>query len=242
MAPIRAANPATGKSIEYFIDPKGRPLADRPGSENVAPPSDIRWLADIRDILPKAAPLKKTANPAAPYVGKEVAAVVNLEGGMLRANFPSDTVHPKVFMNEAGKVVFQRVLADEFIIDIPYPEETERVTLLFQKLRKGTASKKKKPVLKELKELVLKWPDEESKLVVRMGNDTKDEVRRLDTPEGLDPVRLIGPVLKPRDNDFGLHYNVLAIPDGERLIPQTDIHQCRAEGCKPLMVPIVGGG
>src|SRR4051812_30242549 len=43
--------PKVGTHIEYFIDPERRPLAERPGSIDVAPANDIRWLADRRDIL-----------------------------------------------------------------------------------------------------------------------------------------------------------------------------------------------
>jgi len=221
--------PKEGPRIKYFIDPEARPLADRPGSDDVAPADDIRWLADIRDILSKPAPLKATANPAAASVGPEVAAVVNLDGGTLRANFPGDTVYPRPFMDKKGNVVpdFQRALADEFIIDISYPKETEQVTLLFQELREGTLAGGPP-------NLVLKWPDGETTLELRMGNDPKDEVRRLGTTDRFDPVRQIGPVLKPRDDDFDLHYNLLKIPDKVgRPLPQNDIHQCDFPGCKP---------
>jgi hypothetical protein len=220
--------PKPGTRIDYFIDTK-HPLAERPGSDNVAPPDDIRWLADIRDLLSKPAPFKKTADPAQQYVGEEVAAVVDLHGGVLKANFPCATVSPKTFKDGKGNVVpgLQRVLADEFIIDIPYPEKTDRITLEFRQLRENT------PV-NEPKKLVMAWPEEETLLVVRMGNDTKGEIRRLDTPERCDPVRQTGPVLKPRDDDFDLHYNFLQIPKGVgRPLPQNDVRQCSVDGCKP---------
>jgi len=217
-----------GTRIEYFIDQK-HPLAERPGSDNVAPPDDIRWLADIRDILAKPAPLKATANPNNPYVGEEVAAVVDLDSGVLKANFPCATISPKTFKDEKGNVVpgLQRVLADEFIIEIPYPEDTAQITLEFRQLRENT------PVSGP-KKLVMGWPVGETLLVVRMGNDTKEEVRRLNTPERCDPVRQTGPVLKPRDDDFDLHYNFLKIPKGVgRPLPQNDIRQCSVDGCRP---------
>lgn len=222
------SKPTTG--INYYIDPKGHPLAERPGSDNVAPPDDIRWLADIRDILSKPAPLKKTSDPVQQYLGDEVAAVVDLPGGVLKANFPCATVSPKMFKDgTTGKVVpgLQRVLADEFFIDIPYAEDVDRITLEFQQLREST------PVNKPEK-LVMVWPEGKKLLVVRMGNDTKSEIRRLDTPERCDPVRQTGPVLKPRDDDFDLHYNFLDIPKGVgRPVPQNDVRQCSVDGCKP---------
>jgi hypothetical protein len=85
--------------------------------------------------------------------------------------------------------------------------------------------------------LVLKWP-EETMLVVRMGNDPEDEVRRLNTPQRCDPSRDTGQVLKPRDDDFDLHYNFFQMKDVGRPLPQNDIHQCDFEGCKPAS----GGG
>ena len=219
-------DPKPATRIEYFIDPKGRSLADRPGSDDVAQADDIRWLADIRDVLPQPAPLK--FNPASANAGSEVSAIVDLDGGTLRANFPGDTVNPKTFADARGNVVpgVPRVLADEFIIDIPYPEGTEQITLSFKELRAGM------PVSGP-KELVLKWPKKESRLELRMGNDPKEELHLLDTPDRFDPVRRIGPVLKTRDDDFDLHYNLLHLAGDGRPLPQNDVHQCHFEGCKP---------
>jgi hypothetical protein len=214
--------------ITYDVDRKGRPLADRPGSDDVAPASDIRWLADTTGIFSKPAPLK--VDPAADSVDSEVFAIVDLDGGFLRANFPADTVNAKTFADVKGKVVssFPRALADEFVIDMTYPEGTDLITLEFQKLRADT------PVTGPPK-LVLKWPAGETILALRMGYDPTDEIRLLDTDDRFDPVRLTGPALKPRDDDFDLHYNLLHLPDGTRPLPQNDIHQCRFDDCKPLV-------
>jgi hypothetical protein len=225
--------------LEYFTDPT-KPLADRPGSDDVAPPDDIRWLADIRDILQiesKPPQLKKTADPNATYVDDNVAAIVDLDGGTLRASFPCDTLNPKTFIDKDNNVVpgLRRVLASEFIIDIRYPKETARVTLSFHKLRKGAA-------VTGPAKLVLKWPVGRTTLEVRMGNDTKEEVRRLNTPQRCDPARQTGPVLKPRDDEFDLHYNLMQIPPTvSPPLPSNDPHQCSSEGCKPLMVSNPGG-
>jgi hypothetical protein len=253
---VIAPRPKQGTLIDYYIDPEGRPLSERPGSIDDPPAEDIRWLADIRDILSKPA-LKQTAIPTEsnkPNIGEEVAAVVNLDGGQLKANFPCAGVAPKTFKdNKTGKTVpgLQRVLADEFIIDIPYAADINSVTLEFQELREGIPvnfpysedSDQDTPELRQLSEgtpvnapkrLVIGWPAGETLLVLRMGNDTKDEIRRLDTPERCDPVRVSGPVPKPRDDDFDLHYNFLDIPDDAgRPLPQNDIQQCDFNGCKP---------
>lgn len=220
--------PKAGTRIEYFTDPRGHPLAERPGSDDVAQADDIRWLADIRDILSK--PVKLKIDLAGAIDTEEVAAIVNLDGGTLRANFPGDTVNPKTFVNAKGEVVpgLRRVLADEFIMDIPCPEDTEQVTLSFEKLRADAP-------MSGPEKLVLKWPEGEATLKLRMGNDPKDEVRKLDTDARFDPLRLFGPVLKPREDDFDLHYNLFDIPsDVDRPVPQNDVQQCDFQGCKPL--------
>jgi hypothetical protein len=214
-------DPQPKPGIDYFIDPEGRPLAERPGSMDVAPPEDIRWLADLRDLLSAPSPVKT--------ISADVAAVVNLDGGLLKANFPCDSVHPRSFVDAAGKIVdgVRRTLASEFIIEIPYPKETDRITLGFQPLRDGIP-------MEGPNELVLLWPKKATELVVRMGHDTKDEVCRLNTPERFDPVRETGPVRKPRDDEFGLHYNLLTRPQG-RPVPVNTPHQCGREGCKPAI-------
>lgn len=222
--------PKPGTCIKYMTDPKKRPLAERPGSDDVAPAWDFRWIVQTREIFSDAAPLKII--PADENVGREVLAIVNLDGGALRANFPADTVNAKTFADVSGPPLpdFRRALPDEFVIDIPYPENTKEVTLTFKKLRKGKGSTVTAP-----RKLVLKWPDEQTRLKLRMGYDPKEEIRLLDTEERFDPVRLIGPVLKPRDDDFDLHYNLLDCPYGQRPLPQNDIHQCRFDDCKPLV-------
>jgi hypothetical protein len=210
----------------YFTDPK-RPLAERPGSDDVAPQDDIRWLADIRDVLADPPKLKPSSDPTSKSIGEEVAAIVNLVGGTLKANFPGDSVNAKTFVDVKGNVVpgLKRVLADEFTIEIPYAETIEQVTLIFENLRGRT---------KNLgKNLVLRWPDNETTLAIRMGNDPIDEMSRLDTESRFDPVRLVGPVLKPIDDDFDLHYNLMDIPKDARVLPQNDVQQCSTEGCKP---------
>jgi hypothetical protein len=114
------------------------------------------------------------------------------------------------------------------MIDISYSKDIQSVTLSFEPLRndmRATGPEK----------LVLKWPANRKRVEVRMGNDTKDEVPQLDTPQRCDTPRdTTGPLLKPRDNDFDLHYNLLDIPaDVERVLPQNDPHQTRFDGCVP---------
>jgi hypothetical protein len=214
--------------IKYTIDPT-KPLDERPGSDDVAAADDIRWLADIRDIVSKPS-LKNTADPTGKTdPGEDVAAVVNLDGGTLSANFPCDSAQPKTFADQQGKVVpgLRRVLATEFVIETKYPYDTASVIIWFEPLRESTR-------VTGPEKLVLKWSDGDSPLVVRMGNDTEDEAPRLNTPDRCEPPRQdTGPLLKPRDDDFDLHYNLLEIPGGVRPLPQNDPHQTRFDGCKP---------
>jgi hypothetical protein len=236
-ARVTIERPKRPKTIPlvYITHPK-LPLADRPGSADVAPPDDMRWLTDIRDFVEQPPPFKKTADPNQKYVDENVAGIVDLDGGgTLRASFPCATLNPKTFIDEKNRAVpgFERVLASEFYIDIPYPKETATVTLSFTTLRKG--KKFEGP-----DKLVLKWPEGRERVDVRMGNDTKEEVRRLDTPYRCDPFRLSEAVLKPRDDEFDLHFNLLQIPPNVfPPLPSNDPHQCSKEGCKPMMVPIL---
>ncbi|MEK6373985.1 MAG: hypothetical protein AABO58_14965 [Acidobacteriota bacterium] len=214
--------------VHYYMDEK-HGLGERPGSDDVANEHDIRWLADIRDLLPKHVQLK--SDPSAP--GPEVAAVVELSGGTLRAGFSCKSVQPKTFKAANGKTVprLKRVLATEFSIDMSYPETTPQVKLQLRPLRMDA------PITGiSVNELVLRWP-EKGPLVVRMGNDTKLEARlatsfkRCDARARTEDGR---PLLRPRDDDFFLHYDLLNIPGGVgRPLPQAGPHQTSGDGCKP---------
>jgi hypothetical protein len=233
---VKIEPPSSPKKIPLKYSTDSKPMGERPGSADIAPASDIRWLADLSEIFPadKRPKLKKTVDPSATYVSEEVAVIVDLSGGELKASFPCDTLNPHTFIDKDNKVVpkLRRVLASEFTFDIQYPEDTKSVTLSFEKLRKGTAVDGPQGG-----KLVVKWPAGRTIVEVRMGNDTKEEVRRLNTPQRCDPARQTGPVLKPRDDEFDLHYNLLEIPPKlSRPLPSNDPHQCSSEGCKPMIV------
>lgn len=225
------------RPIDYYTDPDPNHKfgeAERPGSDDVACENDIRWLTDIRDVLPKQVALKTTANPGAKTIGKEVAAMVELRGGTLKANFPCKTVQPKTFSSKGQGPVTKfkkRVLAIEFFIDMPFLENTTTVKLLLYPLHKGKVA-----TGVEGNELTLKW-GAASGIAFRMGNDTKDEAKILTSTKRCDARARNSkgqPVLVPRDNDFDLHYDLLKLPRGTpRPLPTSGPHQTHVDGCAP---------
>jgi hypothetical protein len=223
-------DPAPPLGVSYYRKPE-LPLSDRPGSEDVAPEDDIRWLADLRDIVRGHSALKPTASPTAAAIGPEVAAIVEVSGGMLKAKFPCKSVQPKTFADEKGNPVpgDPHVLANEFFIDIPYHNDGQ-VTLRVTPLRNDMP-----PTGLQGNALVLKWP-ENGELVIRMGNDTKEEAKLANSFERCN-ARLQPngePVVIVQDDDFDLHYPLIDLPDGAaRPLPQNDPHQTQFDGCKP---------
>jgi len=219
--------PSPTEELHYYIDPKHDP-GERPGSDDVAGEDDIRWLADLRDILPHVA-LKSPVNAPGP----EVAAIVELTGGTLKAGFPCKSVQTQTFRAAGDETIpgIKRVLASEFSIDMTYPEETPQVKLRLRPLRMDAFM-----TGISLNELTLRWP-KTGDLVIRIGNDTKLEARLVTSPKRCSArVRSLQgePVLKPRDDDFFLHYELLKIPEkAARPLPQAGPHQTSGDHCKP---------
>lgn len=222
-------DPLPEGKLHYYIDHE-HDLGERPGSDDIAHEDDIRWLADIRELLPPDQAPPRTS-PDAP--GPEVAAIVELTGGTLKAGFPCKSVQTQTFRAANGKTILgiKRVLASEFSIEMKYPEATRQVKLRLRPLR-GNAFL----TGISLNELTLRWP-EKGDLVVRMGNDTKPEARLAASPKRCNArVRSSegAPLLKPRDDDFFLHYELLNVPEhGVRPLPQAGPHQTSGDGCKP---------
>lgn len=221
-------DPGLSEGVTYHMD-KTLDLGARPGSDDVAREDDIRWVADFRDIFTGQSQLKTTANPAASVIGGEVAAIVELPGGTLKASFPCKSVQPKTFKAADKPAVpgIKRVLASEFLIEVPYPEETATVTLTVGALRRDSAAT-------GIDKLILRWQGTDP-LVVRMGNDTEPEVLLAASPKRCDGRRENNnPLIIPRDDDFDLHYNLLDLPpDAGRPLPQAGPHQSSGDGCKP---------
>jgi hypothetical protein len=242
--------PATKQPLEYFIDPKGRPLTKvnpqgrplpiRPGSDDVAPQDDIRWLADMRDLFPQHANLKASSKPSTHPVGNEVAAMVELPGGVLKSKFPCQTVQAmqfEGFKQQPPPGIQPRVLATEFCIEMDYPDDTKSVTLELQPLRDVPITGPEGNVL------TLEWGDK-NEIDVRMGNDTEPEVSALKSFKRCDArTRENGngqPILVPRDSDFDMHYEVVDVPPAlGRPVPHTGHQQTQFNGCDPVAT---GGG
>jgi hypothetical protein len=230
-------DPPPKQLIEYYVDTRrGRKFGgtiQRPGSDDVVSEHDIRWLMEIRDVLPKSA-LKNTAKPSSKLVGEEVAAVVELAGGVLKANFPCKSVQPKTFKDAKSDEVagFKRVLATEFFIEMRFPHYIRSVHLIVKPLRDP---KSKPPTGIGGDILVLSWGDK-SAIDIRMGNDTKSEARSLGSFRRCDSRSRDAegrPVAIPRDDDFDLHYELLDMGGSSRPLPQNGPQQTQFDGCNP---------
>lgn len=234
-------DPPPKPGITYFTDPT-RPLKERPGSDDVAPEHDIRWLMDVRQVLPDAK-LKAAADPSATALGPEVAAVVELGGGVLKANFPCKTAQPKTFRDRKGGRVegFKRVLAAEFFIEMRFDENTPAVALRLEPLR-GPDGERPAGIAGDV--LILRWGDRTT-IDLRIGNDTRPETRALVSFKRCDVrTRDVNgqPVAVPRDDDFDMHYDLLDIPGGIRPLPQNGPHQTQFDHCSPAAVRRTTGG
>jgi len=206
------------------------PLAKRPGPKDVAPEFDVRWLADMRDILPPDG-LSLQLNPTASDLNEEVAMIVELPAGTITANFPCKTVQPQRFRIPADPPLIaedrvfgeERVFACEFIVAMEYPDDTESVKLVLSPLSSdvpidGIAAK----------ELDLVW-DTASTLDIRIGNDTLDEIVAL---RGIARCNA-REMPRARDNDFDLHYLLLGGTTGPRPRPFNGNDQTMHNGCVP---------
>lgn len=227
-------DPPPMPGLQYFTDRKK--MFERPGSSNEASEHDIRWLADFRDILSaKTVELKPDTTPTAASLSSELAAVVELTGGTFKANFPCKSVQPQTFQDVNHNVVpgINRVLASEFLIEMRYPANTSKVTLLVTPLRSD------QPVTGLAGgALALKWPEEgDGTLVVRMGNDTQKEARLATSPTRCDARAKNDdgtPRLHPHDTDFDLHYDLLELSKGTpHFLPHANARQISVDGCKP---------
>jgi hypothetical protein len=230
--------PPSSKGIVYFIDDRPGRRFDkdvaRPGSDDVISEHDVRWLMNVRDVAPDSK-LKKSADPSAAHAGEEVAAIVQLDGGTIKANFPCKSVQPKTFKDAVkGEVKgFKRVLASEFFIEMRYPARTRSVTLQLKPLRADPYEHPPSGIGGD--ELILSWGDKAT-IDVRMGNDPQAEARSLRSFRRCDArSRDVGgaPVAVPRDDDFELHYELLDISASGRPLPENGPHQTQFDGCSP---------
>lgn len=216
-------DPAPTNPIRHYISK--RDIGVRPGSKEVAPEGDVRWLLDMRDLMPDDSyKLKPTADPRQSEVEESVSTIVELAGGTIRANFPCKTVQPQTFLPAPAvpQKVPERVIATEFIVEMQYPDDTSTVTLAATPLR-STAAVSGLPGSK----LTLRW-GARREIDLRLGNDTGDEIDALQTIKRCNsrprPVRV--------DNDFALHFNLLQIVGNPpRPLPFNGSQQTQHNGC-----------
>ena len=226
-------NPAPMKSIEHYVTKK--PLGERPGSRDIAPEQDVRWLVDMRDIVPTPnAVLNEKSDPRRFDVQDHVAMIVELNGGVIKANFPCKTVQPQTFDPPPSVPMDPRVIASEFIVEMEYADSTSTVSL------DVTAMASREVRGFDAPRLVINWGPRQA-IDLRIGNDTRSEIVALQNiarcnarPE---------PML--RDNDFDLHYQLLAIADDEKVdrpLPTNSSHQTQHNGCAGAGASLNSGG
>lgn len=190
----------------------------QPGS---APKADIRWLADMRTILPLTAQLQVTCDPrqtAMPNLAQAVAGVVEIQRGTLLANFPCANAGPQMFTPPVPPL--QRLFACEFINELEYPDTTTEVTLAITSLDGNIEP-----------DVTVTWGTKNI-VDIRIGHDTLDEIVEVAT------YRCLGPASAgTADNDFELHYRILAnVPASGRPVPVATGGQTRHNGCLSQMV------
>jgi hypothetical protein len=207
-------------------------VQNRPGSRDIAPEWDARWLADLREILPDHAVLLVDPR-ASSDVSAAVAMIVEFPAGTITANFPCKTVQPQEFRisPDADPIGEPRVFACEFIVTMEYPDDTTVVKLVLSPLSKDI------PIDGiSAAELELVWGSEPT-LEIRIGNDTLDEI------VALRGIARCNTRETPRasDNDFDLHYLLLDVPNTTpRPRPFNGDHQTMHNGCVPLAVSAGG--
>lgn len=223
--------------ITYYIE-REKALAERPGSDDVASEYDIRWLADLRQVVDDA-----SINEPSVHVGEDVAVVIELTGGQWKASFPCKSALPMTFKDADQNVIkikddagnekpLKRVFANEFFIEMPFPATVDKITLRLTPLRQDTPA----AGLGASKELVLQWGNN-AVIDVHMGNDTKDEASLVSSTQRCDArffrSKNEKPVVVERDEDFVLHYKVLNVKGDKRPLPHNGPQQTHFNGCVP---------
>lgn len=201
--------------VRYHVT--GAVIDERPDSD--AEKKDMRWLPDLRDILPEAS-LDPAIDPRVsnPVDTNKVAAVVRLTRGVLTANFPCEPAALQEIPLPDGSVM-RRTFACEFIVTMEYPDTTESVLLEIKRITGNPQP-----------DVMLQWGDRDV-IDVRMGNDTLDEVVRLAKND------CIPPVIAETDQDFELHYSIATnVPPGPPPLPKLPSGgEFRFNGCVGLM-------
>lgn len=201
--------------VTYHVT--GAVIDERPDSDEEKP--DVRWLPDLRDILPDAR-LDPAIDPRVsnPVDTDKVAAVVRFTRGIITANFPCEPAALQEIPLPGGSVL-RRTFACEFIVTMEYPDTTQRILLQINRIS-GNAQP----------DVMLKWGDSDV-IHVRMGNDTLDEIVRLAKDDCTPPAII------ETDHDFELHYSISTnVPAGPPPLPKLPSGgEFRFNGCLGLM-------
>jgi hypothetical protein len=182
----------------------------------------MRWMADLRDIVPAVQGFAAGCDPNQSSVSDVIAMVVTLNSGLFKASFPCATVQPQVFFADGLRLdLARRVYAQEFTVEIEYPQDPGPIALLFEPLRPGAV-----PTGVAGDRLDLQWVDDVIEL--RMGNDTEEEIKALVDFARCDIPR----TPRPRGNDFPLHYNFVNLDESlPRPIPISGTLHTEHNGC-----------
>jgi len=195
--------------VKYFQDPT-KPVKGHHSDPGVAPPKDSRWVPDTREIFGSVVKLK--VNPKN-NVSDVVSMVVELSGGSIESDHACNSSQKRKFEPEIA-VVEERIMNPDTVVIMEFPDATTTVTLKASKLDPGNQL-----IGLPATGLVLVWGGSQE-IVIRMGNDTLDEIVIVDTNR-----RCAATPVDRRDNDFDLHYEILDIP---------------ANSVRPI--PVFGGG
>lgn len=207
--------------LRYNITPGSIGMSSgQPGAANKA---DIRWYADMREILPGVDQLSATVDPrvtALNQLATSVAGVFELDSGRILANYPCANAGPQTFNRPGGQGPLQRIFAPEFVNELVYPDSVTQVTLEITSLDGDVEP-----------DVTLTWGSS-SVIDVRAGNDAVDEIVEIAKN------RCGGPVTgTTTDNDFELHYRLLSnAPAAGRPVPVATGGQTRHNGCLGAMV------
>jgi hypothetical protein len=214
-APTAAAHP-----VQYNIT--SGTIGRTPSEPGSASKFDIRWLADLREIMPGTDTLSATCDPrltALPDLANTVAGVLELDSGRILANFPCVNAGEQRFDRPSGPPI-ERLFACEFVNEIEYPDSTTQATIAITSLDGDVEA-----------DVTVTWGSE-SVLNIRLGHDTLDEIVEVAKNRCLGPADA-----GTADDDFELHYRVISNPPASgRPVPVATGGQTRHNGCLMAMV------
>lgn len=215
-------DPIPASPPRYFTD-AGKPILERPGSSDVASAQDIRWMADLREIVPAANGFAPGCDPSQPITADTLAMIVDVQSGIFKSNFPCATVQPQVFFAGLTRLdIRRRVYPQEFTVEMTYPAGSGDIRLVFEPLRAGIAM-----TGVDGGELVLRWQND--RIDLRIGNDTTREISAIADRTRCDLPTESGP---PMPNDFVLHYNTVNLhPALARPVPLRGTLHTEHNGC-----------